>query len=110
MKKLIPLLISMSFIFAVKAQSGDISGQVKNEHGEVLSKAELMLVNSNALNPRMLIATDEKGNYCITPLPSGKYTVLCQCNGYLSAAEQNVEVIEGKSTHLVFTLKYYIRM
>jgi len=103
-----PILVFMSLIFAVKAQSGAIRGKVKNKEGQPLSHARVMLVNKVGIAPCMETATDDKGIFSITNLPSGQYNVMCMHEGYLNKVEQDVAVSEGGGTHLDIILEPYI--
>jgi hypothetical protein len=105
MKKLIPILVFVSFIFIVKGQSGDISGKVKDENAWGVSYTTVVIVDSNAVSTGRGVTTDADGNYSITPLAPGKYNIQYIHKGYISQMIKGVVVSDEKSTFIDVKLK-----
>lgn len=80
---------------APTAQTGSIAGRVTNEKGIPVAQAGVEVVDAQD----QIVGstkTDTSGDYAITNLPAGIYTVRVQGNQYLAA--RNVAVISGIKT------------
>lgn len=103
MKKLllsVCMLFSASYIFA---QTGDISGKVKDEKGEGIPFATVTVVQNN--NIIKGVQTDFDGNYTLKPLSPGKYDVKFSYIGYQPQLRTGVVVSAEKSTYLDIQMK-----
>lgn len=93
MKKLRVILLSLAILLAIMlgnsmptwAQSSStatsIRGEIKDEQGAVLTGVTVVVTNINT-NLRRETNSDEKGNYILTDLPPGLYTVDLMAEGF----------------------------
>lgn len=84
--------IVLSLLTGAMAQTGSITGTVTNENGAALAGANVMVEGTD-----LGAATDVGGNYSISGVPRGTYTVTASFVGYESAS-QSVTVGVGRST------------
>ena len=103
MKKI--LLSVFLFISAnvLLAQTGDISGKIKDEKGEGIPFATVSVVQNGAVVKG--VQTDFDGNYTLKPLTPGKYDVKFSYVGYQPTLRTGVVVSTDKSTYLDIQLK-----
>ena len=101
-KTSIPLYCILFFFLllsglVVQAQTGTVKGSVKNESGDALVQATLLVQgkNKNAI-------TNESGNYELVLVP-GTYTISASYTGQ-KATEQTVTVTAGQVTTINFIL------
>ena len=102
MKKILTLLSLLAIVFAADAQ---ISGKVKDENGEGIPFANVVLVDSKGAPTGRGTQTDFDGNYSISPLTPGKYNVQVSYVGYAAQKQVDVVVNNDKETFLDFKLK-----
>jgi hypothetical protein len=72
MKKILTLFVLVLTAAAVRAQSGEISGTVKDEKGEGMISATVIIIDVAGKNTGVGAVTDFDGNYSIKPLKPGK--------------------------------------
>ncbi|MCU7496268.1 MAG: TonB-dependent receptor [Ignavibacteria bacterium] len=84
---------------ATSLKSGVIKGVIRDEKGEGLLGANVVLLETNAG-----CATDLNGNYIIKNVKPGRYTIKASFVSY-EPLVKNVTVGEGKTVELDFTLK-----
>ena len=97
----------MIFLFAfliiitenISAQTYSISGKVTDSKSKPIPGVNVILVNTN-----FGAATDEKGNYVITDLSSGVYTIEFSAIGFEKIRKENIS-IENKSITINIILK-----
>ncbi len=100
------LLLSVFLFFSVNvilAQSGDISGKIKDEKGEGIPFATVAVVQNGAVVKG--VQTDFDGNYTLKPLNPGKYDVKYSYVGYQPILRTGIVVSAEKSTYLDVQLK-----
>lgn len=87
------------FVFALQAQNAKISGTVKEENGDALISANVIIDAAKG----WAAVTDFEGNYEIS-VPAGSYTVSFK---YVGKEEQNIKVTvaDGEKKTLNVTLK-----
>jgi hypothetical protein len=85
------------------AQSGDISGKIKDEKGEGIPFATVAVVQNGKIVKS--VPTDFDGNYTLKPLTPGKYDVKYSYIGYQPILRTGVVVSAEKSTYLDVQLK-----
>lgn len=78
MKPLLSLIACICYFTTVAQYT--ISGMVKNEKGERLALASVFMVN----NTSICTVTDDDGNYTLTDLQPGNYTLKCTYVGFRS--------------------------
>ena len=85
------------------AQSGDISGKIKDEKGEGIPFATVAVVQNGTVVKG--VQTDFDGNYTLKPLNPGKYDIKFSYVGYQPILRTGVVVSAEKSTYLDVQLK-----
>jgi outer membrane receptor protein involved in Fe transport len=100
MKKILTLFVAISLSFAAKAQSGEISGTVKDEKGEGMISATIVILDASGKNTGLGTVTDFDGNYSIKPLRPGRYDVQFSYAGYASQVQKDVLVKADQPTFL----------
>lgn len=97
-KILLLILFASSFAFS---QSGRISGKVTDQQtGEPLIGANILVIGTS-----LGAASDVNGEYLITNLSAGQYSVKASYIGYGDVTISNVLVTSGITTRLNFELK-----
>ena len=92
-KRSSPVLVLL-FFFSLSAHTqnfSEISGQVTDTRSNPLKAVTIHLLNTN-----ISITTNDKGNYSITNIPAGKYTMSFSMIGY---ATQNKDIETGASAY-----------
>jgi outer membrane receptor protein involved in Fe transport len=100
MKKILTLFVLVLTAAAVRAQSGEISGTVKDEKGEGMISATVIIIDVAGKNTGVGAVTDFDGNYSIKPLKPGKYDVQYSYAGYASQIQKGVYVKGDQPTFL----------
>ena len=97
-KQLLIVALLMFTAFTIKAQTGNIKGRV-------LDSNNLSLPGASIYTDDFTIGTftDVNGNYTITGVTAGEYTLKVSYIGF-QTAEQNITVTAGKTSVLKFTL------
>ncbi len=88
------LILSMSILFS----QGAVTGTVKADDGAVLPGANVYLDGTN-----LGAASDANGNYNITDIPAGDYTLIASAIGY-KRSEAAISVTDGLTTDIHFSL------
>ncbi|HWV66232.1 SusC/RagA family TonB-linked outer membrane protein [Chitinophaga sp.] len=83
---------------AQPGRSGIITGAVKSETGDPITRATVMLDTSSKG-----AITDEKGVYVFKNMPEGFYTLTASCIGF-NKSEQQVYIGKGAELHVNFVL------
>jgi len=97
-KILLLILFASSFTFS---QTGRISGKVTDQQtGEPLIGANIIVMGTS-----LGAATDVNGEYLITNLSAGQYSVKASYIGYQDVTVSNVLVTSGLTTRLNFELQ-----
>ncbi len=99
MKKISTLFLSL-LILAINsyAQTGSISGKIKNDKGEAQANATVMVKEI-----KEGVVTDKEGNYKTKNLQPGKYTLIASSTG-MGSVSKEVKVEAGAETLADFTL------
>jgi len=98
------LLIFIGFSGAAFAQSGAISGTVKDASGEPLIGAIVEVSQGGA--PRGGAATDDEGKYTVKPLnPGTDYIVSVKYTGFPEIRLTKVQITADRTTYQNFTMK-----
>lgn len=99
MKKIYFIMIFLCLSVCSFAQNGTIKGQILSSDGKPAQH-----VSIGVKNQRLGATSDENGNFTIAKVKPGVYTILASYVG-LETLEQTVEVLEGESATVNFTLK-----
>jgi hypothetical protein len=94
------------FTASALAQSdrGTITGTVVDSSGAVVPGAKIALINS-ATNLRQETSTTETGNYAVTSLPAGRYTLSVEQPGFTRYEQSNILIQVAETTRLDVALK-----
>lgn len=88
--KLVLILIALFSMAVGKAQTGTVSGVVKNDKGEVLENATVSVAGKT-------VRTNATGAYSVS-VPAGNYTVVISYAGYLTSKQEVSVTAGGTST------------
>lgn len=90
---------------AIAQQLSAITGQVRDESGAVLPGVTV-LASSPVLQVKQVSdVTNVQGEYRITPLPIGTYTVSYQLDGFTSIRQEGIRLDLGATVRLDITMK-----
>lgn len=88
-----------SFLLAtagpLAAQPSSIIGKVTDETGAVLAGVSVTATSPALQVPQVLSVTDQNGEYRLTPLPIGMYTVLYELAGFQTVERREVRLTVG---------------
>ena len=90
---------------AAQVGTGSIVGQVSDESGGVLPGVTVTASSPALLLEKVLVVTDERGEYRLTPLPIGTYTVEYQLQGFQSVRREGVRLAIDFTARLDISLK-----
>ena len=92
-------VLSTSLCSFGQATYGNVIGTVTDPEGAVIPGAKINIQNVGT-GVATDSATDESGNYVITHLLPGTYTVMVSQPGFQSAVQKNVTVAVGSSARV----------
>ena len=104
MKRYLLVALTMLASLSIYAQSGDISGKIKDEKGEGIPFATVAILQ-NGVSTGKGAQTDFDGNYSLKPLTPGKYDVKFSYVGYTAQIRTGIVVSAEKSTFIDVQLK-----
>jgi hypothetical protein len=106
MKKLFSLLILFSFAFNVIAKTGTVKGRVIDESTAYgIASAQIKVTDENSSAIFKTFKADVNGDYTITGLPQGNYTLQYSYTGYWTQSISGLIVSAGKTTNINISLK-----
>jgi hypothetical protein len=85
--------------------AASIIGQVTDESGGVLPGVTVTATSPALQVPQVVSVTNERGEYRLTPLPIGTYTVVYSLSGFQSVRRENLRLTAGFVATLDTTLK-----
>jgi hypothetical protein len=100
MKKILTLIVLVMSTVLIKAQTGEISGKVKDEKGEGMISATVIIIDASGKSTGVGTVTDFDGNYSVKPLRPGSYDVQYSYAGYSSQIQKGVLVKADQPTFL----------
>ena len=103
MKLLVLLTFSSGFAFA-QVQSGRIVGTVYDQSHAAVPKATVIVVNT-ATNISRRVLTDAGGDYVVTPVDPGTYSVSATAPGFQSTVRGAVELTVGLAARVDLELR-----
>ena len=87
------------------AQSGRVTGQVKDERGDPIKGATIIAENLDASPSSFTASTDDKGRFAIIGLRSGLWSFRSGAPGYTTeGGDVNVRTLPGVTAPLTFRL------
>ena len=100
-------LVSMPALAAAQGAqaTATIFGQVSDESGATLPGVTVTLKSSALQVPSMSTVTDERGEYRLTPLPIGTYTVDYELSGFQTLRLSDIRLSAGFSAKLDQSMK-----
>ena len=104
LKKLIALLLPLTFSLALHAQQlGILHGTVMDESGALVPGAKVTV--SNAAGPVKSATSGDDGTYSIAGLAPGKYTVVATSQGLVQFQPSTVDIATGGNAALDLKLR-----
>jgi len=97
---------SLTGVVAAQQRVGSLKGQVLDELGGAIVGAAVTAIDSRGVEKSSV--TNDSGNYTITGLAPGKYTLRAVNAGFAMYESTEVEVLAGRPLQLDITLKVAI--
>lgn len=91
-------------VASLAQQNGGISGVVTDETNRVLVDATITATDLES-GRRFVGLTDERGEYRLLNVPSGRYGLAVSCVGFETATIRSFELLVGQFERVPFTLK-----
>lgn len=85
-------------INVVQGPDGDFSGSVRNLSGELIANANVAILRT------FYSTITATGDYTITEVPVGTYSLTASADGHLSQSKTNQVIVDGITTTVDFTL------
>jgi Flp pilus assembly protein TadD len=103
-------LLAAALLFGLAAsaaaQSGRVTGVVKDDHGDLVKGATVLAENPDASPSSFTASTDEKGRFSMIGLRSGVWQLRANAPGYASdGGELNVRTMPAVTPAVSFTLQ-----
>jgi Carboxypeptidase regulatory-like domain len=101
--------IALVFVIAptvpvgAQVESGKVVGAVHDASGALLAGAKIMITNVDTNVSRSVVA-GSSGEYVVTELPPGTYTMLAEHEGFKKAAQARFKLDVNQVTRIDFTL------
>ena len=106
---IVPALIAFLHLAAGPAAAqvgtGSIVGQVSDESGGILPGVTVVAMSPALQVERVTTVTDERGEYRLTPVPIGTYTVEYQLSGFQAVRRDGVRIAIDFTARLDISLK-----
>src|SRR5580704_8191897 len=98
------LLTFVALFFAALSQLmgqdvGTLTGTVTNAAGAAVPQANIS-IKSNSSGFSQSVITDASGNFTISNLPPGTYTVTVEVSGFKRLSQENVQILAGQPVRL----------
>lgn len=94
-------LVALSSVPAAgQGQAGSIIGQVQDESGAVLPGVTVTATSPALQVPQVVGVTDARGDYRLTPLPIGTYTVQYELPGFQLVRREGIRLTAGFTARL----------
>jgi hypothetical protein len=89
---------------AAHAQTAQINGTVTDPSSAVVPGATLTIVNVDTNDTRIAVSND-RGQYNVPFLPSGRYTVKCELGGFQTTLREGIALATDQEVRVDFGLK-----
>ncbi len=99
------LVSAVSASAQVAAATATIHGQVTDESGASLPGVTITLRSPALQVPQMSVVSDERGEYRVTPLPIGMYTIDYELSGFQTLRLSEIRLTAGFSAKLDQSMK-----
>src|ERR1043165_8364215 len=86
-------------------QEASIIGQVKDESGAILPGVTVSATGPALQVPQVSDVTNQQGEYRLTPLPLGTYTVVYTIEGFQTIRREEIRLTAGFTARVDITLK-----
>jgi len=93
-------LISPSFVAAQGSQAAGIIGQIKDSTGAVLPGVSVTATSPALQMPQVSAVTDGQGEFRLSPLPVGVYTVIFELSGFQTVRREGIRLDVGFTARL----------
>src|ERR1051325_6515928 len=90
---------------ALAQQEASIIGQVKDESGAILPGVTVSATSPALQVPEVTDVTNQQGEYRLTPLPIGTYTVVYTIQGFQTLRREEVRLTVGFTARVDMTMK-----
>ena len=90
---------------AVWAQEASIIGQVTDDTGAVLPGVTIVATSPSLQVPQVTVVTNERGEYRLTPLPLGTYSVEYALEGFQTVRRADLRITAGFTAKVDVVLK-----
>ena len=98
MMPLLSLLLLTSLCLGQTATTGQLTGTVTDQSGAVITGAKVVLTNAAGI--RREVATGASGDYTLTLIPPGSYSIAIDAKGFRSVTIRDVQVRITETTNL----------
>ena len=101
---LVGLLFLQPLKLAAQTLYGTISGQVQDQQGAAIGKAEVTVRNTETGATRKVNA-DDSGAYLVQSVPPGSYEVTASISGFKTEVRTGIAVTVGSESSVNFSLQ-----
>jgi len=101
---LLGIFVCLFSVSTVWAQTGSITGTVKDSSGGVMPGTMITITNTGT-NAQRTAPTDERGDYTIALLPVGVYKIQAGCSGFKTGLADNIMLNVNDKLRIDFTLQ-----
>ncbi len=101
---IVAFLISAASVALAQVDTGSLVGTVKDASGAVLPNVSVTATNMDTGIPAA-VKTDLNGNYVITPLHIGRYSIAVEATGFRKEIRKDIVLDVQQSIKLDFTLQ-----
>ena len=91
------VMVAFSMTAFAQQDSANVRGTVKDQQGNVVAGAIVILTNAGTQNSRT-VTTGESGNYSFESIPVGDYTMGVEAKGFKKAVVTEVHALISKTT------------
>jgi hypothetical protein len=106
LRTLVGVLCVVAFSdLAYGQQEASIIGQVKDESGAILPGVTISATSPALQVPQVTDVTNQQGEYRLTPLPIGTYTITYTLQGFQTIRREEVRLTAGFTARVDITLK-----
>ncbi|MBI4474223.1 MAG: carboxypeptidase regulatory-like domain-containing protein, partial [Acidobacteria bacterium] len=104
LSRIILLFTAVLIALPAFAQTGSVTGTVKDQSGAVLPGVTVTITNIGTNADREAI-TDERGDYSVTLLPIGTYRIRAELTGFKTGVAENIRMSANERLRIDFALE-----
>ena len=97
------IALAMPHDAAAQATTGELTGRVTDQTGQIVAGATVVARDPGTGFQRST-TTNDTGDFIITLLPPGRYTVTAERQGFKKVVRENVDVLVGTRATLALEL------